>query len=116
MFPVSLQHGSELYTSQGTCEGTDRQAVGVLVNLGLLYYFKYLDFTIDNVNRIFHMDFALRNIVLPLGISFYTFQQMSFVIDSYWKKMGAYSFLDYCLFVSFFPQLVAGPIVLHQEI
>lgn len=115
MFPVSLQHGSELYTSQGTCEGTDRQAVGVLVNLGLLYYFKYLDFTIDNVNRIFHMDFALRNIVLPLGISFYTFQQMSFVIDSYWKKMGAYSFLDYCLFVSFFPQLVAGPIVLHQE-
>ncbi len=85
------------------------------MNLGLLYYFKYLDFTIDNVNRIFHMDFALRNIVLPLGISFYTFQQMSFVIDSYWKKMGAYSFLDYCLFVSFFPQLVAGPIVLHQE-
>ncbi|MDE7353571.1 MAG: MBOAT family protein [Acetatifactor sp.] len=90
-------------------------AAGLLVNLGLLFYFKYLDFAIENWNRLFGTGFALRKIALPLGISFYTFQQLSFVIDSYKKSMGRYSFLEYCLFVCFFPQLVAGPIVLHQE-
>lgn len=90
-------------------------AAGLLLNLGLLFYFKYLDFTINNWNRLFGTGFALRGIALPLGISFYTFQQLSFVIDSYKKSMGRYSFPEYCLFVCFFPQLVAGPIVLHQE-
>lgn len=88
---------------------------GILVNLGLLYYFKYFDFTLENMNRFMKADFALKNIALPLGISFYTFQQVSFVIDSYYKKMEKQRFLDYSLFVSFFPQLVAGPIVLYKE-
>lgn len=89
---------------------------GLLFNVGLLFYFKYLDFTIENVNRVIRADIPLRGIVLPLGISFYTFQQLSFVIDSYYRRMKAYSFLEYAAFVSFFPQLVAGPIVLHQEL
>lgn len=89
--------------------------LGILFNLGLLFYFKYLDFSIENLNRMFHMSLALRRVVLPLGISFYTFQQLSFVIDSYHRRMKSYSFLEYSVFVSFFPQLVAGPIVLHQE-
>ncbi len=88
---------------------------GLLINLGLLFYFKYLDFTLENLNRFLHAGIALRNIVLPLGISFYTFQQLSFIVDSYYGRAGKYSFSEYCLFVSFFPQLVAGPIVRHQE-
>ena len=55
------------------------------------------------------------SIALPLGISFFTFQQVSFVVDSYYKRMPRYGFIEYALFVSFFPQLVAGPIVLHSE-
>ncbi len=87
----------------------------VTANFGILFYFKYLDFTITNLNFLTGSDFALQHIALPLGISFYTFQQVSFVVDSYKREMGRYHFVDYALFVSFFPQLVAGPIVLHSE-
>lgn len=89
--------------------------LGVLINLGLLFYFKYFDFTLTNINHLLGTDFVLRHIALPLGISFYTFQQLSFVIDSFHRDMERYGFLEYCVFVSFFPQLIAGPIVLHQE-
>ena len=89
--------------------------IGILGNLGLLFYYKYLDFVLDTVNTLFSRDFVLRNIVLPLGISFFTFQQISMLIDSSKPDMPRYRFLEYALFVSFFPQLVAGPIVLHQE-
>ena len=87
----------------------------VVFNFGLLFFFKYLDFTINNINFLTGSEIALWHIALPLGISFYTFQQVSFVIDSYKGEMGRYSIVDYALFVSFFPQLVAGPIVLHSE-
>lgn len=90
-------------------------AAGLLVNFSLLFYFKYVDFTIRNINLLTGGSIALRHIALPLGISFYTFQQVSFVVDSYRREMKKYSLLDYALFVSFFPQLVAGPIVLHSE-
>ncbi len=90
--------------------------VGVCFNLGWIGYFKYLGFFMENVNAIFGWDFVIPNIVLPLGISFYTFQQVSFVIDSYYKTTPKYGFVDYALFVAFFPQLIAGPIVLHGEI
>lgn len=89
--------------------------LGLIFNIGLLLYFKYLDFAIENINALFSTDFHLLYIALPLGISFFTFQQISYVIDCYHKKVPSYSFLDYALFVSFFPQLIAGPIVLHSE-
>ena len=89
--------------------------LGVLLNIGTLGYFKYLDFIFQELNLIFHTDIPLLGILLPLGISFFTFQQLGFVIDSYRGETGNYSFLDYALFVSFFPQLVAGPIVTHEE-
>lgn len=89
--------------------------VGILGNIGLLFYYKYLDFTIETINSLFSTDFALRNIILPLGISFFTFQQISMLVDSSKPEMQKYGFIDYALFVSFFPQLIAGPIVLHQE-
>lgn len=90
--------------------------IGVLFNVGLIFYFKYYDFFISNVNSVFNTDFVLKNLTLPLGISFFTFQQISFMVDSFKGETKDYSFIEYALFVSFFPQLVAGPIVLHSEL
>ena len=88
---------------------------GIICNVAALFYFKYFDFFIANCNRIFQTDFTLLHIVLPLGISFFTFQQISFLVDVYREEVADYTFLDYTLFVTFFPQLVAGPIVTHKE-
>lgn len=90
--------------------------LGLSFNLGLLFVFKYYDFFIENVNAVFKTEFTLKHILLPLGISFFTFQQLSFIIDRYRGKAGHYSFVSYSAFVTFFPQLVAGPIVLYDEI
>lgn len=89
---------------------------GVVLNLGILFYFKYYDFFIENINGIFGTDIGFLRVILPLGISFYTFQQLSYVIDSYKRECEAYSLLEYAAYVSFFPQLVAGPIVYHDEL
>lgn len=90
-------------------------AVGVIANLGLLGYFKYADFFIKNVNRFVDTDIALLNLALPLAISFYTFQQIAYLVDSYRKETEEYDFLNYAVFVTFFPQLIAGYIVHHAE-
>ncbi len=89
---------------------------GLFLNLGILFYFKYYDFFIENINLVFHTDFHLKHILLPLGISFFTFQQMSFIIDRALGRCEHYDFINYLTFVTFFPQLIAGPIVLHSEI
>lgn len=88
----------------------------ILLNLGILFYFKYFDFFLMNVNRILHTDFTLHNILLPLGISFFTFQQVSYVVDAYRGEVSRYNFLQYASFVAYFPQLIAGPIVTHDEL
>lgn len=87
----------------------------VALNLGVLFYFKYFDFFLTTVNGAFGTDFVLRGILLPLGISFFTFQQISFIVDTYKGEVADCSFSEYALFVSFFPQLIAGPIVNHSE-
>ena len=89
---------------------------GTGINLAILFYFKYFDFFIENINYLFRWDFNLKHILLPLGISFFTFQQLSFIIDRCTGKAEHYSFTDYAAFVTFFPQLIAGPIVLYKEI
>lgn len=89
---------------------------GLALNLGCLFYYKYYDFFINNINAVFKTDFVLHRLVLPLGISFFTFQQLAFVIDSYKKETPKYDFLSYALFVTYFPQLIAGPIVNHDEL
>ena len=89
--------------------------IGIAFNLLLLGYFKYMDFFIQNFNRVFHGDIPLWHIALPLAISFYTFQQIAYLVDSYRKETKEYDFLNYTLFVTFFPQLIAGPIVHHSE-
>ena len=88
---------------------------GILINLGILFYFKYYDFFIENINHAFRTDFTLRHILLPLGISFFTFQQLSFIIDRCTGRCEHYSLINYVTFVTFFPQLIAGPIVLYKE-
>ncbi len=89
--------------------------VGIVFNLGLLGYFKYSDFFISNYNTVFDTDISLLYLTLPLAISFYTFQQIAYLVDSYRSETKEYDFLNYAVFVTFFPQLIAGPIVHHSE-
>ncbi len=88
---------------------------GIVSNLALLGYFKYSDFFIENFNLVFSSDAPLLHLALPLAISFFTFQQISYLVDSYRRETKEYDFLNYALFVTFFPQLIAGPIVHHKE-
>lgn len=89
--------------------------VGIALNLSALGYFKYFDFFIENINVFLIKDIELFNLALPLAISFYTFQQIAYLVDSYNLKTKEYDFLNYAVFVTFFPQLIAGPIVHHSE-
>lgn len=88
----------------------------VVVNLSFLFYFKYTNFLIGSYNDLFGGSFDFQDIILPVGISFYTFQSISYTIEIYRKEITpAKSFPDYVFFVSFFPQLVAGPIVRAKD-
>lgn len=89
--------------------------IGIVTNLTLLGYFKYTDFFIKNINDIANSDIKLLSLTLPLAISFFTFQQIAYLVDSYRGETKEYDFLNYTLFVTFFPQLIAGPIVHHKE-
>ncbi|PWA11837.1 membrane-bound O-acyltransferase family protein [Pueribacillus theae] len=89
---------------------------GIAVNLGLLGYYKYVDFFLENVNRLFGTSVPLLEVILPLAISFFTFQQIGFLVDSNRGLTKDYNFLNYTLFVVFFPQLIAGPIVQHKDV
>lgn len=88
---------------------------GILANIVLLVYFKYTDFLIENFNLVTSSNVELLHLALPLAISFFTFQQIAYLVDSYRQETGAYDFLNYAVFVTFFPQLIAGPIVHHSE-
>jgi len=88
---------------------------GISANVLLLGYFKYTDFLITNINSVLDVEISLRDIALPLAISFFTFQQIAYLVDSYRGETKEYNFLNYTLFISFFPQLIAGPIVHHKE-
>ena len=97
------------------CAGKVLMVFGICIDAAVIFYFKYYDFFLENINAVFGKSFALKNILLPLGISFFTFQQISYLVDSYLGETKEYRFDEYALFVSFFPQLIAGPIVLHGE-
>jgi D-alanyl-lipoteichoic acid acyltransferase DltB (MBOAT superfamily) len=108
----------DYYISQGIYKSTKQGTrsallvISCIVNLGMLVYFKYTGFLADNFNALFQGNLSFENVVLPVGISFYTFQTMSYTIDIYRKELKpTKSLLDFMFFVSFFPQLVAGPIV-----
>lgn len=90
--------------------------IGILANVGLLGYYKYTDFFIENWNFLSGSDYALKHIVLPIGISFFTFQLIAFLVDSYRGETKEYDMINYLLFITFFPQLIVGPIIHHAEV
>ncbi|CAM3449387.1 MAG: MBOAT family O-acyltransferase [Aliarcobacter sp.] len=89
---------------------------GIIGNVALLGYFKYTDFFIENFNWALNKDVELLHLALPLAISYFTFQQIAFLVDSYRGETKEYNFLNYALFITFFPQLLMGPIMHHKEI
>ena len=90
--------------------------IGISVNLGIIGYYKYFNFFAENFANVFGITHESVNIFLPLGISFFTFQQIACLVDTYKGEMDKVSFSEYILFVTFFPQLIAGPIVRAKEI
>ncbi|MDB0028802.1 MBOAT family protein [bacterium] len=90
--------------------------LSVTFNLVLLAYFKYFNFFIENAGLLFDFSYNFTHIILPLAISFFTFQQIIYLLDSYKGLTQDYGFIEYSLFVTFFPQLIAGPIVNHKDI
>lgn len=88
---------------------------GIIFNLCFLGYFKYLNFLEGTLNDAFGTGFVLRQLILPLGISFITFQKIAFLVDVHGGRVSRFSLADYGLFVLFFPQLIAGPIVHYRE-
>jgi len=114
---VSLNYliGNYLQAQQGERDKTVLIA-GVVFNIGLLAFFKYFNFFLENLNIAFALNLSTWDILLPLAISFFTFQQIAYLVDSWTGKAKNYDFQSYLLFVSFFPQLVAGPIVHHSQI
>lgn len=90
--------------------------IGIIFNVGLLGYYKYADFFISNVNSVAGTNFGLLHLILPLGLSFITFQKIGYLVDAYRGETKDYNFSTFALFATFFPQLIAGPIVQHKEI
>lgn len=110
--------GSTLNNSDNESLKINRKAVlvfGISANLLLLGYYKYFDFFITNTNSLFGTSFPLLNIILPLGISFFTFTQITYLVDAYRKVVKELDLLNYALFVTFFPHLIAGPILHHKD-
>jgi D-alanyl-lipoteichoic acid acyltransferase DltB (MBOAT superfamily) len=90
--------------------------IGIAANLALLGYYKYAGFFAASANSLFGLQLPALHIVLPLGISFFTFTQIAYLVDAYRKEVHEYRFLHYLLFVTFFPHLIAGPVLHHAEI
>jgi alginate O-acetyltransferase complex protein AlgI len=102
--------------NQGLGTATEWCSFGIFVNVALLIYFKYANFLLDNVNMALGTEFVFHQIILPLGISFYSFQRIAYLIDCARGEIKKSNFLEFSLFALFFPQLISGPIVLHNEI
>ncbi len=117
LFSTLFNYAVGLVLSENSLIGKNKKVLcfGIIANLSLLGYFKYVNFFVDNFNRAIGTSFHLDTIILPLAISFFTFQQIAYLVDTYRGEVKEHSFLHYCLFVSFFPQLIAGPIVHHRE-
>ncbi len=106
---------SQAYSHNNRINRKISLAIGIAFNIGLFAYFKYTGFILENISLLTNYNFNVENIILPLAISFFTFQQIAYLIDSYKGETSEYDFLNYGLFVTFFPQLIAGPIVHHNE-
>ncbi len=107
--------GSYLQTSSRSYLAGFVLAIGVCCNLGFLGYFKYAGFFVDIASTLMGADFHVKKVILPLAISFFTFQQIAYLVDSFKRQAVSGGFMRYCLFVTFFPKLITGPIVRHKE-
>lgn len=110
--------------SVGTVLGSEKRSpatrrgaliFGVTTNLAILAYYKYANFFLENLNTTLGTGYGVPDIVLPLGISFFTFTQIAFLADAYRGEVREYNFLHYSLFVTYFPHLIAGPVLHHKE-
>ena len=91
--------------------------ISIILNLSILFYFKYIDFFLSNLNNMFNISLKRIDVILPIGISFYTFQEISYLIDVYKKRIKVQKNIFYLgTYISFFPQLIAGPIVRYKDI
>jgi alginate O-acetyltransferase complex protein AlgI len=116
-FRLGLFIGRHRANAEGGTNRVAKRALifGVAINLVVLGYFKYANFFVDNVNAILGTHADIGRIVLPIGISFYTFTQIAFLADAYSKGIKEYRFAHYGLFVTYFPHLVAGPVLHHAQ-
>jgi len=89
--------------------------IGIIINILFLGYYKYTNFLIENINGIFHQNFNYMHVIMPLAISFFTFQQIAYIVDIYKQKIKQPDFLTYTLFITFFPRLMQGPITRGEE-
>ncbi|OKH25246.1 membrane-bound O-acyltransferase family protein [Hydrococcus rivularis NIES-593] len=92
--------------------------IGIILNLAIIGYYKYANFFLSSINSVIQTNFSSPRVVLPPGISFYTFTQIAYLVDAYRgeTKGNKYDLVTYTLFISFFPQLIAGPILRHDEL
>ena len=88
---------------------------GIIVHVGILLYFKYTNFFIETLNSLVNSEIAIMQILIPIGISFYTFQQIAFLVDCYKDPKVKCSFLEYSIFIAYFPKFLQGPILLHDD-
>ncbi len=112
---VNFRLGLHIGAEAGTPRGRRWMLAGVALNLAALGYYKYANFFLDSVNALGDTGLRLEHVTLPIGISFFTFQQVAYLVDAYRGETREYRLVDYTLFVTFFPQLIAGPIVHHKE-
>ncbi len=113
---INFQIGSTLQKLQSGGAKKLLLATGIILNISCIGYFKYANFFIDIANSATGGSTSYLDLVLPLGISFFTFQQIAYLVDVYQHKVSKSSFTNYAFFISFFPQLIAGPIVHHSKI
>lgn len=116
-FQLGLFIGRHRAQAEGSANWVAKRALilGVAINLLVLGYFKYANFFVDNLNLILGTRADVGRILLPVGISFYTFTQIAFLADAYSKGISEYRFAHYGLFVTYFPHLVAGPVLHHAQ-
>ena len=118
LFSISVNYFIGLRFAQDTNSKTRNLflTTGIIFNLVLLGYFKYTNFFISNINSLLGSEISLVHLILPLGISFFTFSQIAYLADCYKGRSAETDFLNYALFVSFFPKMIQGPIARYEEI
>jgi D-alanyl-lipoteichoic acid acyltransferase DltB (MBOAT superfamily) len=112
---IMFNYGLGVQLAKGAKRKKIMLTVGIVANLLVLGYYKYMNFFLDNFNYITGEHYHIAGIILPIGISFYTFTQIAFLVDSYKGYAKEYDIVNYALFVTFFPHLIAGPILHHKE-